>query len=72
MKERENRESWIRANDHPPRDVYQSISLYFFVLFCIPTTGFLRVRQNLGPAETKTVQGPSLPLPRPRRTGYLN
>ena len=29
MKERENREFWIRANDHPPRDVHQSISLYF-------------------------------------------
>ena len=48
IKERENREFWIRANDHPSRDVYQSISLYFFILFI---AGYLRVRQNLDPPE---------------------
>ena len=31
MKERENRESWIRANDRPSCDGYQLISLFIFV-----------------------------------------
>ena len=37
MKEQENREFWIRANDRPSRN----ISIDIFIFLCIVITGFL-------------------------------
>ena len=39
MKERENREFWIRANDYPS---HNAINRYLYIVI----TGFLRVRQD--------------------------
>ena len=64
MKERENRESWIRANDYPS---HNAINRYLYIVI----TGFLRVRQNLeppGPNGARAV----FALLRTHWTGYFN
>ena len=46
MKERENRESWIRCKRPSPS---RCLSIDIFIFICSVITGFLRVRQNLDP-----------------------
>ena len=68
MKERENRESWIRQTTAL---LAMSINRYLYIsLYC-----HYRVASGAPEPEPRlnqTVQGPSLPLPRPHGTGYLN
>ena len=68
MKERENRESWIRANDRPSRDAYQSISLYCFVLLLQGFFGCGRIWALPEPNGPRAV----FALAQAHGTGYLN
>ena len=67
MKERENREFWIRQTTVL---LAMPINRYLYTsLYChhrVASGG-----AEPGPAWTKTIQGSSLPFPRPHRTGYL-
>ena len=64
MKERENREFWIRQTT-------TLLTMLSIDIFILSSPGFFRVRQNPDPARTKRSKGRLSPLPGPDKTGYL-